>query len=113
MQSVGAAFADDVNLARREAVLSRIVAALDFEFLDRVLRQNNGRSHKGRIGVDQSVERVAVAFGSSAVHADRIAFALTHRALLAAYCHCAGADQEQLHEIAPVQRKLFHLLLAY
>ncbi len=38
---------------------------------------------------------------------------MAHGALLAAHGDRAGADQQQLHEVAPVQRKLFHLLLAH
>ncbi len=113
MELVPAALADNVDLAGTVAVLGRVRTALHLEFLNRVLRQNHRRSNQSRIGVDQSVQRVVVAFGPATVDTHGVAFALAHGALLAAHRDRAGADQQQLHEVAPVQRKLFHLLLAH
>ena len=113
MRPVGATLAYDVDLAGGEAVFSRVGSALHLEFLNRILRQDHGRRNQRRVGVDQPVEGVVVAFRPSAIHADGVAFALAHCALLAAHCDGAGAHQKQLHEVASVQRKLFHLLLAY
>ncbi len=112
VERVGAPLADDIDLRGRESVVGRIGSALNLEFLDRVLRQDHRRGNQGRVSVDQAVESVVIAFGAAAVDADRVAFALAHRALFTADGDGARTHQEQLHEVAPVQRKLFHLLLA-
>ena len=109
---VRAALADDVDLGGAESLVSGVGSARDLELLDGILRQNDGWRYQGRIGVDQAVEGVVVALGPAAVHADGISFALAHRALLTANRDGASTDQEQLHEIAPIQGKIFHLLLA-
>src|SRR6185503_20904831 len=104
MQVVRSAFADDVDLCRAESLIRGIRSARNLEFLDSILRQNHRGSNKGGIGIHKSVERVVIPLRTPAVHADRIALALPHRALFTAYRHGTGTDQEQLHEIAAVQR---------
>ena len=91
---------------------ARVGSARNLELLDGVLRKDHSRRNQSRVRVDQAIQRVVVAFRAAAVHADGIAFSLAHRALLTADRDGAGAHQEQLHEVAPVQRKLFNLLLA-
>ena len=51
VQVIAAALAYDVDLVRAEAILRGIRFALDFEFLDRVLRQNHRRGVQGRVRV--------------------------------------------------------------
>ena len=113
MQRIGAAAADDVDLACAEPVLRRIRTAFDFELLNRILGEDHGRRHQRLIGVNQPVQRVVVPFRPATVDAHRVALALPHGALLAAHGDGAGADQQQLHKIAPVERQVFHLVLAH
>ena len=65
------------------------------------------------VGIYQPVQGVVVSLGAAAIDAHGIAFTLAHRALLAAHGNRACADQQQLHKVAPVQRKVSHLLPAH
>ena len=113
MERVCSALADDVDLACAEPILGGVDAALYLEFPDRILGKNHRRGHHRLVRIYQAVQGVVVSFGAAAVDADGIAFTLAHRALLATHGNRTGADQQQLHKVAPVQRKVSYLLPAH
>ena len=93
MQLVRTTLRDDVHLVGAEAVFCRVSLALNFEFLDSILRQNHRRGVESSISVDQPVKSVVVRSWPATIDADRIAFPLTHLSLLAVGLHRTGADE--------------------
>ena len=112
VQLVGAGLAHDVDLVGAEAVLGRIRGGLLLEFLNGVNRQNDRRGAQRRVGVGSAVEQEVVGSRPGAVDTDGSTSVPTHRALLAPSLHRSVAEEKQLQETAPVERKLGDLLLA-
>ena len=109
---VGAAFADNVDLIGTKAIFSRVGFALHFEFLDRILRQDDGRGVQSGVRIDQPVQGVIVGGRPAAIDADGVSFSLPHLALLARSLHGASANEQQVQKVAAIERQLLHLLLA-
>jgi hypothetical protein len=110
-QAVRPGLADDADLVRAEAVLGRVGGGLLLELLDRVHRQDRGRRTKRGIRIRRAIEQVVVRRGPRSVDADRVARALPHGALFALRLDGTVAEEQQLEEVAAVQRQLGDLPL--
>ena len=110
VERVRAGLADDVDLVGAEPVLRRIRRRLLLEFLDGVDRQDGGRRAERRIGVRRAIEHVVVRGRPRAHDADRVTDSLSHAGLFAGGLHGPRTEEQQLQEIAAVQRKFGDLL---
>ena len=110
MEVVRAGLADEVDLVGAEAVLGRVGGGLFLELLDGVDRQDRGRRAERGIDVGRAVDHEVVRRRPRSHDADRVAGALAHVALLAVGLDGARAQEQQLEEVAAIQRQLGDLL---
>ena len=111
VERVRAGLADQVDLVGAEPVLRRVRRRLFLELLDGVDGQDGGRRAERGVDVRRAVDHEVVRRRPRAHDADRVADPLAHVALFAVGLDRAGAEEQQLEEVAAVQRQLRDLLL--
>ena len=103
MQLIAAALAYNVDLIGAKSVFRRVGFTLHLEFLDSVLRQNDGRGVQGSVSVNQSVQCVIVRFRPAAIDADGVSLPLPHLPLLAGGLHRPGAMNNKFRKLRPLR----------
>jgi hypothetical protein len=108
---VGARLADEIDLVGAEPVLGRVRRRLLLELLNRIDGKNRGRRAERRVDIRGPIDHEVVRRRPRAHDADRIADALPHGSLLASGLDRSSTEEQELQEIAAVQRQLGDLPL--